>query len=343
VPVAGTRCVQLPALSRFAVTVVVLVLVVATSAAFALTERLKLERSPITAPAFTRDISPECDCETAAARLELRFRRAEVVTATIVDLQNRPVQVLAVRDPIPRGTHAFVWNGQDESGTVVPDGRYRLRLRFERERRSILVPTTIRVDTKPPRLRRVNVRNDTFSPDGDGRADKLVITYRTGERAFAELVVDGRVVARTRARERQSLHKLEWRGTFRDPVTGERRPARRGTYEAALVVRDVAGNEASETFPVRVRFIELDQNAYEAQVGGVLRFVVDTDALTFRWFLFRPRNGGLGRPVLSESEVTERDVAVVIPSDARPGTYVLRVEEARRRARANVAVSAPTP
>ena len=71
--------------------------------------------------------------------------------------------------------------------------------------------------------------------------------------------MDGQVVARTRARDKRRRHKLEWRGTFRDPVTGERRPARRGTYEAALVVRDVAGNEATETFPVRVRFIELDQ------------------------------------------------------------------------------------
>lgn len=340
---AGTGHVQLPALSRFAVTVVVLVLVAATSAAFALTERLKLERSPITAPAFTRDISPECDCETAAARLQLRFRRAEVVTATIVDLQNRPVQVLAVRDPIPLGTHSFLWDGRDESGAVVPEGRYRLRLRFERERRSILVPTTIRVDTTPPRLRRVTVRNDTISPDGDGRADKLVVTYRTGERAFAELVVDGQVVARTRARDKLRRHKLEWRGTFRDPVTGERRPARRGTYEAALVVRDVAGNEATETFPVRVRFIELDQSAYAVELGGVLRFAVDTDARTFDWFLFRPRSGRLGRPVLFDSEVTDREVAVTIPSDARPGTYVLRAVQSDRRARANVTVSDPSP
>ena len=129
------------------------------------------------------------------------------------------------------------------------------------------------------------------------------------------------------------------------PRPGHRRAATRPprTYEAALVVRDVAGNEASETFPVRVRFIELDQNAYQVEVGGVLRFAVDTDALAFDWFLFRPRNGRLGRPVLFDSDVTERQVAVMIPSDARPGTYVLRAVEADRRARANVTVSAPSP
>jgi hypothetical protein len=330
-------------LSRFAVTAVVLALVAATSAAFAVTERLKLERSPITAPAFTRDVSPVCDCPTAEARLELRFRRPEVVTATIVDLQDRPVRVIAVREEIAAGTHAFVWDGRDESGDVVEDGRYRLRLRFERERRSILVPTVIRVDTRAPRLRGVTVSRETISPDGDGRGDKLVIRYRTDERASAELVVDGRVVVRTRLRERGTRHKLEWRGTFRDETTGELVPAPRGTYEVSLVVRDVAGNESAETFPLRVRYIELDQTAYEAEVGGVLRFTVDTDAAVYEWFLFRPRNGRFGPPVLLDREVTEREVAVRIPSDARPGTYVLRAVAVEHRARANVAVSAVSP
>jgi hypothetical protein len=265
------------------------------------------------------------------------------VTATIVDLQDRPVRVIAVREEIAAGTHAFVWDGRDESGDVVEDGRYRLRLRFERERRSILVPTVIRVDTRAPRLRGVTVSRETISPDGDGRGDKLVIRYRTDERASAELVVDGRVVVRTRLRERGTRHKLEWRGTFRDETTGELVPAPRGTYEVSLVVRDVAGNESAETFPLRVRYIELDQTAYEAEVGGVLRFTVDTDAAVYEWFLFRPRNGRFGPPVLLDREVTEREVAVRIPSDARPGTYVLRAVAVEHRARANVAVSAVSP
>jgi hypothetical protein len=328
-------------LSRFAVTAVVLALVAATSAAFAVTERLKLERSPITAPAFTREVSPVCDCETAEARLELRFRRPEVVTATIVDLRDRPVRVVAAGEAIAVGRHAFVWDGRDESGEVVEDGRYRLRLRFERERRSILVPTLIRVDTRPPRLRGVTVNRETISPDGDRRSDKLVITYRTDERTSAELVVDGQVVARTRIRARRTVHKLEWRGTFVDEATAERVPARRGTYDAVLVVRDLAGNESSYPFSVRVRYIELDQGSYAAELGGVLRFVVDTDAVAFDWFLHRPRGGRLGPPVVLERDVTEREVALPIPSDARPGSYVLRVVQADYRARATVAVSAP--
>lgn len=323
-------------------TVVVLVLVAATSAAFVVSERLKLERAPITAPDFDSPFSPVCDCEKATVRLGFRFRRPEIVTATVVDLKNRPVQVLAVKERIGTGTHAFVWDGKDEAGSLVADGRYRLRLRFERERRSILVPTIIQVDTKPPRLRNVVVNRDTISPDGDGRADKLVVRYRTGERALAELRVDGEVVARTHAREKQSLHKLEWQGRIRDESTGELLPAPAGTYDVSLVVRDLAGNESSRTFPVRVRFIELDQNAYTAEVGGVLRFAVDTDAVSYSWFLFRPRAGRFGRPVLLDRETSRREVSVRIARDAKPGTYVLRVVQSGHRARADVAVS-PAP
>jgi hypothetical protein len=253
------------------------------------------------------------------------------------------VQVIAVRERIAPGTHTFVWDGRDAFGDVVADGRYRLRLRFERERRSILVPAVIRVDTRPPRLRGVTVSREAISPDGDGRGDKLVVTYRTDERTSAELVVDGQVVARTRVRARRVDHKLGWRGTFPDEATGERVPARRGTYDAALVVTDPAGNRSSYPFSVRVRYIELDQTAYEAEVGGVLRFAVETDAPAFEWFLFRPRGGRFGPPILFDREATEREVAVPIPSDARPGTYVLRVSEAGHRARANVVVSAAVP
>jgi flagellar hook capping protein FlgD len=323
------------------VTVVVLVLVAATSAAFVVSERLKLERAPITAPDFDSPFSPVCDCENATARLGFRFRRPEIVTATVVNLKNRPVQVLAVKERIGTGTHAFVWDGKDEAGELVADGRYRLRLRFERERRSILVPTFIEVDTRAPNLRGAANR-DTISPDGDGHADKLVITYRTSERAFAELRVDGQVVLRTRVRGKQSVHKLQWYGRLPDE-TGERQPAPAGAYDVTLVVRDLAGNETSKTFPLRVRYIELDQNAYTAQVGGSLRFGVDTDAPTYSWYLFRPRAGRFGQPVLLDREATERDVVVSISPEARPGTYVLRVAQSGHRDRANVALSALSP
>jgi hypothetical protein len=74
-------------------------------------------------------------------------------------------------------------------------------------------------------------------------------------------------------------------------------------------------------------------------VGGVLRFAVDTDAVSYSWFLFRPRAGRFGRPVLLDRETSRREVSLRIPRDAKPGTYVLRVVQSGHRARADVAVS----
>jgi hypothetical protein len=328
-------------LPRIAVTVVVLVLVAGTAAAFAVSERLKLERSPVVPTSFTREFSPVCDCDTATATLRLRFRRDETVTARIVAPSGDVVKTLAERERVGQGSTAYVWDGRDEAGTLVPDGRYLLRLDFVRERRSILVPTTIRVDTKPPRLRGVRFRPDTISPDGDRRRDRVRVVYRATEAHTAELQVDGQLeVGPTRVRAQRRRYALQWQGTVRPPGDGaERVPAAPGDHDLALVVRDLAGNEAVAESTVRVRYIELDRSAYEAQPGGTLSFTVDTDADEFAWYLYRPRAGRFGRPVLFDTGVTERDVTVRLPEDARPGTYILRAVEDDRKARATVAVT----
>ena len=51
---------------------------------------------------------------------------------------------LAADEPVSRGDVTFVWNGRDDAGRVVDDGRYRLQLHLEESRRTFLVPTTDR-------------------------------------------------------------------------------------------------------------------------------------------------------------------------------------------------------
>ena len=326
---------------RFTVTVVVLLLVAGTVAAFALAERLKLERSPVVPTAFTREFSPVCACDTAKATLRLRFRRPETVTAAIVTPAGDVVRTLAEREQVDPGPHVYTWDGRDESEAIVPDGRYLLRLRFVKERRSILVATTIRVDTTPPRLRAVRHRPDVISPDGDGRRDRLRVTYRTNERHIAELLVDGSRQVATRVRAARRRYGIQWFGRVRDESSGgmERVPATKGEHDVALVVSDLAGNRATSEFTILVRYIELDRSAYEVEPGGTLTFTVDTDAAEYAWYLHRPRAGRLGPPVLFATGATEPATEVPIPADARPGTYILRVVEDDRKARATVSVT----
>jgi hypothetical protein len=294
-------------------TVLVLALVAATVGAFVITERLKLERSPVTAPRFTRLFSPTCECPTDRARLTIRFRTEDTVDAEIVNRDDDPVRTLAADEPVARGDVTFVWDGRDTAGAVVPDGRYRLRLHLEDSRRTILVPTDFRVDTKPPRLGVISVSQRTISPNGDGRNDRVRIVYRAGQKARPNLTANEAVVVRGRARP-AGRARIEWSGR----IDGEPAPA--GEYRLVLRVRDVAGNlsRPADAGIVRVRYLELETGAYLTEPGKLLRFRVVTDALPFTWSLTGP-----GSQVVKSGSSDTNAVAVRIPKDVVPGTYRL--------------------
>lgn len=202
-----------------------------TSAAFAITQSLKNEPSPVGVPRFDRVLAPGCDCESDVATLGLRLRRADRVTAEIVDADGRTVRVLADRERFRRGPIELTWDGRGDGGEVVPDGRYRLRVELAREGRSILIPTTIRVDTTAPAVELVAVRT---------KPGRIGVVYRTDERLAGELAVRGEglpetVVVRGRFRPAGKA-RLNWSGR----VDGQPLPA--GDYELVLRVRDPAGN-----------------------------------------------------------------------------------------------------
>ena len=321
-------------MSRIAVTLIVLALIAGTSAAFTVAERLKLERSPVTAPHFDRLFSPVCDCASDVAHLRIRFRRKETVDAVIVDARGEPVRRLGENEPVRKGNHTFAWDGRDDAGEVVPDGRYRLLLHLETERRTILVPTSVWVDTKPPKVVLVRARPDAFSPDGDGRKDHMKVVYRTNEEGRPELAIDGEVVLTGRSRGKGKA-SFNWSGKIGGATVTA------GTYELAVRVRDPAGNlsEPTRPAPVRVRFIELDQDAYAVQAGGRLTFTVDTDVESFRWYLsHRPSGGKAGRPVLYDLTASGDTVSATLSSDLEPGAYQLRVTANGHKDRAIVNV-----
>ena len=112
---------------RVALIALTLLLLAGTTLAFGVTQTLKLERSPITGPRFDQIFSPTCRCETDIAQLSFRLRRPDRVDAVLVDGSGDPVRTLASDLPRPRGRVTFLWNGRDEAGEVVSDGRYRLR------------------------------------------------------------------------------------------------------------------------------------------------------------------------------------------------------------------------
>jgi hypothetical protein len=78
-------------LQRVLTTVTLLGLLVATAAAFAITEHLKLIKSPVYGTLVSKVFSPTCHCSTDTAAVRFRLRRPDRVTVTIVDSRQHQV------------------------------------------------------------------------------------------------------------------------------------------------------------------------------------------------------------------------------------------------------------
>ena len=91
-PRSGPRVGVIRALARWPQLLVVLALLGATAAAFAVTERLKLERSPVTGTRVDHVFSPVCECARDVAVISFRLRRPETVTVDILDKDGRSVR-----------------------------------------------------------------------------------------------------------------------------------------------------------------------------------------------------------------------------------------------------------
>ena len=237
------------------------------------------------------------------ARLVVRLRRPETLTASIVDVQGEHVRTLEAGVRRAAGATRFRWDGRDDEGNVVADGRYRLKLELAGDQ-TIVVPTPVRVDTKPPEVELVSARPRVISPDGDGRGDRVRYTYRSSEFGYPVVYVDGELTARGRHWS-AGIGRAQWRALVRG---GRSRP--RGTYRTDVRVVDPAGNESApgEAVTVRVRFVELVGVPRRVRPGAPLRFRVDADAKEVR-LLVESRSG--------------RDI-VFVPGPVAPGSVTIR-------------------
>jgi hypothetical protein len=211
---------------------------VATATAFAVTQRLKLEPSPISQTRVSDVFSPVCRCASRAATIDFSLRKADQIRIAI---RTAAGEVTVAEGSFPRGDVHARWDGRDASGELVPDGIYYPFVHLERAGRTIDLPNPIRVDTIRPSIRFTSLRPRAFRPG----MEKLRVTYTVSEHAHALLFVDGRrrvVTASTRLRGR-----LQWYGKVRGHVI------RPGRHKLKLVAEDLAGNRSAPTPWVIVR------------------------------------------------------------------------------------------
>lgn len=300
-----------------AITALVLALFAGTAAAFVVTVNLKLVRTPLGSVRLQPYFSPTCGCEHETARIRFRVRRADRIDVIVREEGGEALRTLVENERHPAGVLRLAWDGRDDAGDVVPDGRYRVSVHFRDEGRTIDIPSPIEVDTAPPEVRIEAIRPGAFSPDGDGRRDAVAIDYVASEASAPTLLVDGAVAFEGRLRP-EGEARVVWDGT----VGGRPLPA--GSYDLALETRDRVGNAAATAAEVvRIRYIELTRGRFVVRRGGVLRFRVETDAAAFAWQL---RAAGGKRVVLRGDRVRRRSVSVRLPLRLPRGRYLLRVE-----------------
>jgi len=297
-------------MKKFAPTLIIAGLLAATATAFAVTERLKLEDSPVLGTRIPALFSPKL----SEARIGFRLRREEDIRLDIVDDNGTVVRHALGTGVFGQALHQFAWDGRNDAGRIVPDGLYHVKLELKDEDRTIDFPNTVRVDSTPPTIQ-LTIRPRVFSPDGDKRADRVDVRYRFDEQAYAILYVDGKRVGRSGRKKATSTYAWYGRG---------KRP---GDYRLALAARDLAGNVAGSTraFTVRLRYIDLYKHKFTPR-GRILRVRVSTDAKTVGWRLGRTR--GNAKPPL-----------IRLPVPSKPGRYTLTVTANGHRARATVVVS----
>jgi hypothetical protein len=158
--------------ARIASTVLVVALLAATAAAFALTQGLKLQKSPIFGTLVQPVFSPVCDCDRATARIAFKLRNADRIDVSIVD-GGEVVRTIERGRSYPKGPLVIEWDGRDDAGRILPEGEYKPRIHLRGEHQTITLPNPIRIDVTAPVLQDVRIRPRVVSPDGDGRADSV--------------------------------------------------------------------------------------------------------------------------------------------------------------------------
>jgi hypothetical protein len=306
-------------LQRLLTTATLVGLLVATAAAFAITERLKLTKSAVYGTVISTRISPTCGCQYRRASIFFKLRRPDDITVTVLNARGQDVALLAAQHD-PRGPVTLTWNGRNDSGRRVRDGTYKVRIHLTGQHQTIEFPNRIQLDTKPPQVVSVEKSRDVFSPDQDHQADYVRITYTLSKPAHLAVYLGDTRVLYSRANVKGSI---QWFG--KDP-NGTLKP---GTYTLTVGAVDLSGNstpvDQRARVRVEIRYIRLANLKIVAHAGHAFEIGVSTDAKRYSWSLGR-RKGKSSSHVLRLQAPTTR------------GRYTLTVMERGHASRAAVFV-----
>jgi hypothetical protein len=309
-------------LQRLLTTAILVGLLVATAAAFAVTERLKLTKSPLMpGTKVSKVLSPTCSCARGRANIRIKLRRADILTVTVLDAQKAAVRTLVEGVDARRGLNFFHWDGRTDGNVLAHDGTFYAEVHLANQHQTIVLPNRIELDTTKPLVKNVTLNREAFSPDGDRQADFVRIKYELSKPAHVLVYLDGHRILRTLAH--QASDSVSWKGI----AHGLNLPA--GTYTLEVGARDLAGNSTPVAdrwrVHVRIRFVQLASHRIVVSAGSRFAVGVSTDATRYSWKLGQ-RQGVASGPVLR------------LRASDRRGRYTLTVTERGHSERAAVIV-----
>ncbi len=131
-------------------------LVLATVAAFAWSQRLKRDPLLIDHISFSsssgRLFTPEQNCRFESEQIRFRMTSSDHTTVQVIAPGGRLVRTIARDRFLPRYNYfTFHWDGRDRAGALAPSGSYKLRVRLLEGERTLVPPGLIHLRELSPR------------------------------------------------------------------------------------------------------------------------------------------------------------------------------------------------
>jgi hypothetical protein len=331
------------------------VLVAATFAAFFVAQKLKSTPPRVQDLKVREFFSPNHDGRFDRTRVSFILKRADDITATVVDRDDDVVRRLVDNRPLAKGERMSIpWNGRDGRGRIVPDGVYRIRVNLRREGRAVTLPRNIRKDTTPPHLlvtsigpQKHNAPRPELLPRPDGAPARVTFQAAGARRkevlVFRTDVRPVRPVFDSPIELDDAQTQWIWDGTVR----GRRVAA--GTYLVIIRARDQAGNIGSSTpIPPRfayreplpgrggitVRYLTAQGSTRPVKAGEQAAVAVDSLDKNFNWSVRRVGEG----EVRKRGHGTRSRVVRFPAPGGKSGLFVFEVRTRSRKAAAPVVV-----
>jgi hypothetical protein len=266
-------------------TILVLLILAATAVAFVVTEDLKLEPDPIATPKIDRTFSPICRCDQQTARIAFRLKEPDTLTLTIADPAGNDVRTLLRDAKFQPGAHQFGWDGRDDAGKVVPEGRYEA----------------------------THVSRRVISPDSDGRGDAITIRFQASEPAHALLLVNGK---------RRAFTRLRGQGAIRWAPKRFRAGLQRLQLAA---VDAAGNRGAGKPFYVQVRYLQISPTRLRVRPRRVFTVRISTDFPRYTWRLGRRSGTGRAHNLELRAPATPGRYTLTVTADGRKATASIRV------------------